>query len=98
MAFSNNIKDSCCEITDLESKSGELDAEKERLERRIKLNLKIKSWVEHTETAHQWKTLLKKYEEDNKEMEKRCREIEMEAHLSGNSCLKIKFLLYCDSY
>ena len=79
------MKYSFSEITDLESKSGELDAEKERLERRIKLNLKIRSWVEHTETAHQWETLLKKYEKDNEEMEKRCREIEMEAHLSGNS-------------
>ena len=48
------------------------------------MNLKIRSWVEHTETAHQWETLLKKYEKDNEEMEKRCREIEMEAHLSGN--------------
>ena len=68
----------------LRDRKDDLDCEKNRLARKIKLTAKIISWIEGSDETEQWKNLLIQYEKHRKDMEIELTHIEEQAKSAGS--------------
>ena len=73
-----------------QDRSDELDDEKEKLQRKVKLTKKIISWIRDSDTASQWETLEQGYKKNLQKMNDRLKQIEQQSLSASKSlCLNI---------
>ena len=73
-----------------QDRSDELDDEKEKLQRKVKLTKKIISWIRDSDNASQWETLEQGYKKNLEKMNDRLKQIEQQSLSASKSlCLNI---------
>ena len=70
-----------------QDRSDELDDEKKKLQRKIKLTTKIISWIRDSDTASQWETLEQGYKKNLQKMNDRLKQIEQQQTMSASKSL-----------
>ena len=71
-----------------QDRSDELDDEKEKLQRKVKLTKKIISWIRDSDTASQWETLEQGYKKNLQKMNDRLKQIEQQTLSASKSLSK----------
>ena len=71
-----------------QDRSDELDDEKEKLLRKVKLTTKIISWIRDSDTASQWETLEQGYKKNLQKMNDRLKQIEQQTMSASKSLSK----------
>ena len=73
-----------------QDRSDELDDEKEKLQRKVKLTKKIISWIRDSDTASQWESFEQGYKKNLETMNDRLKQIEQQSLSASKSlCLNI---------
>ena len=71
-----------------QDRSDELDDEKEKLQRKVKLTKKIISWIRDSDNASQWETLEQGYKKNLQKMNDRLKQIEQQTMSASKSLSK----------